>query len=377
MLKRTVAAALLLAAMISLSACSSLYEKEYLVIKDHVPPTQNGSSGQDDVTVHNFTALRHSILRFAYAGQTQGRIVFSPNYDGDPLEDLASACWQVRTQDALCAYCVENIAYELDRIVTTDEATVYISYSSFCVSADKIVQLPFSYAVEDTLKKALETRTRQLVVLIGRSTYDADQISALVTKIYRESPTIVPKELVVSVDMYSGTGYQRLYQISINYGLSSAELEQRMAALEAVDAFSQLDRSQLSEGQLAMIACRYLMDDCSPSDSPLDNTAYSALVERRANSEGCALAYVELCRQLGLECAVVYGQRMWQDHCWNIVQVDGSYYHVDIAQCLSFGLEGNFLMDDERFWGSYRWDVSAYPKCQGSLKLSDIAELPQ
>ena len=85
-----------------------------------------------------------------------------------------------------------------------------------------------------------------------------------------------------------------------------------------------------------------------------------------------ALAYVALCEKLGLNCIVVDGQRNWQDHTWNIVRVNGSYYHVDAAVCAEQGIEAGFLLDDELAWVNYRWDVSAYPRCMGTLGFEDV-----
>lgn len=360
------------AAVLTLCGCSGWFNKEYLSVKDYVPPAQENYNSKDKINVRNFSGLRQALLRFAYAGESQGRIVFDASYDGDPLEDLASACWQVRTQDALCAYCVENIAYELTKIVTTDEATVYFSYSSFCESADNIVHLPFSYGVESTLRETLANRDRELVVLVASSSYTAEDIEVLLTKVYRENPTLVPREPRASVNMYSGTGSQRLYEISINYGLTAEEMEQRMAALRAVDAFSGMDTESLSDGQRALAACQYLMDNCQLSTVAADNTAYSALVNHLANSEGIAFAYTELCRQMKLECSIVYGQRQWQDRCWNIVRIDGNCYHVDVYECINSGLEGSFMLDDEDFWANYRWDVASYPRCTGELSYKEL-----
>ena len=174
--RKFVAFILTAAAALTLCGCSGWFNKEYLSIKDYVPPAQENYSSKDKISVRNFSGLRQALLRFAYAGENEGRIVFDASYDGDPLEDLASACWQVRTQDALCAYCVENIAYELTKIVTTNEATVYFSYSSFCESADNIVHLPFSYGVESTLLETLTNRDRKLVVLVSSSSYTAEDI---------------------------------------------------------------------------------------------------------------------------------------------------------------------------------------------------------
>ena len=366
--------ALVMAAVVvfSLCGCSGWFNKEYLSVKDYIPPVQENYSSKDKISVRNFTGLRQALLRFAYAGESEGRIVFDASYDGDPLEDLASACWQVRTQDALCAYCVENIAYELTKIVTTNEATVYYSYSNFCESADNIVHLPYSYGVESTLLETLENRDRKLVVLVASSSYTAEDIEGLLTRVYRENPTLVPREPRASVNMYSGTGSQRLYEISINYGLTSEELEQRIAALQAVDAFSGMDMESLSNGQRALAACQYLMQHCQLSAAAADNTAYSALVNHTANSEGLAFAYVDLCRQLKLECSIVYGQYQWQDRCWNIVKIDGSYYHVDVFEAINSGLESSFMVNDENFWGNHRWDVASYPKCTGEQHYSDL-----
>ena len=79
-----------------------------------------------------------------------------------------------------------------------------------------------------------------------------------------------------------------------------------------------------------------------------------------------------LCRELGVDCRIVYGQEDWIEHCWNIVRIDGSYYHVDISAAIEDGAEAGFLMNDEMAWGHYRWDVSSYPKCSGELRCSDL-----
>ena len=104
--------ALVMAAVVvfSLCGCSGWFNKEYLSVKDYVPPVQENYSSKDKISVRNFTGLRQALLRFAYAGESEGRIVFDASYDGDPLEDLASACWQVRTQDALSALTAWRIS---------------------------------------------------------------------------------------------------------------------------------------------------------------------------------------------------------------------------------------------------------------------------
>lgn len=371
MMKRLGALAALLLAMGLLCGCG-LLNNEYVSVKDYTPSVQEESSTDGKVTVKNFSALKQALLKMAYAGKTEGTIVFDAAYDGDTTADMASACWQVRTQDALCAYCVENMAYEINKIVTINEASVYISYSDVSEAAGDIRHLAFSSGIDDIIREAFSEGEKKLVVLISRSSYSAEDMAAAVTRVYREDPALVPKEPLASVNMYSGMGAQRLYEISINYGMTSEELDARTAQLQAVDAFAELDTSGMSEAELAYAACEYLMEHCAVSDDRSDNTAYAALVGGRADSEGAALAYIVLCRELGIDCRIVYGQEDWTEHCWNIVRIDGSYYHVDITAAIEDGAEAGFLMNDEMAWGRYRWDVSSYPKCSGELRCGDL-----
>lgn len=359
------------AALSLLSGCRS-FDNEYVVIHDYTPTVNEPSSADGKISVRNFAGLKQALLDMAYDGRTEGTIVFDAAYDGDTTEDMASACWSVRTQDALCAYCVENIAYELNKIVTINEASVYISYSPSTESAGNISRMSFSAGVDNALSKAMSDGTKRFALLIGHSEFTAEDMANEVIKVYRETPTLVPIEPLASVNMYSGTGSQRLYEISINYGLNADEMDERMAQLRAIDAFADMDIEGMSGAQLAYEAMKYLEENCSVSSNARENNAYSALIGGSANSEGIALAYVVLCRQLNLDCQIVYGQLAWQEHCWNIVKLDGSYYHVDVCPAIDGDPEAGFLKSDEQFWGDHRWDVASYPKCTGELNYGDV-----
>ena len=91
MSKKCVICSFLLAAATLLSACSSVFEKEYVSIKDYNPPEQERTVENERVTVRNFTSLKQTVLGFAYAGISSGIIEFDAAYDGDIAEDIASA----------------------------------------------------------------------------------------------------------------------------------------------------------------------------------------------------------------------------------------------------------------------------------------------
>ena len=371
MKKKLLCLALCVSGALQLAACSVL-DKEYVSIHDYMPSEQVESLSGGRLTVYSYNALKSALLSMCYEGRTEGSIVFDSSYEGDAVEDLETACWTVRMEDALCAYCVENISYEFNKIVTINEANVKISYSKVSESPKQIVHLGFSSEAEGAILNALEKGKTTLTLLVGRSGFSAEDMLAQVNKAYRENPTVVPKKPEAVINVFSGAGTQRIYEIQIDYGMSPSQLVRCRRQLQEFRPFEQMDRPRQSEVERAYAACRYLVENCTITENDSDNSAYSALIRKMGNSEGLAFGYVELCRQLNVDCRIVYGQHDWQEHCWNIVRIDDSYYHVDITQCAKGGPALGFMQNDETFWGMYRWDVAAYPKCTGSKSFFDF-----
>lgn len=375
MFKRLAAYILLAATAFSLCGCGGMFDKEYSYVSEYSPSTPAANSQLDKVSAKTYSQMKKAILDSVLDGDSESTIVFDAAYEGDINADLASACWEIRTQDALCAYYVENISYEVQKIVTYHEATISVSYSDVMDSAQDVIQMQYSTGIEQVLRDAMDEGKTKIVVLISRSLYSAENMERIASAAYKASPAIAPREPTVKVNMFSGSGRQRLYEINISYGVSTLELQWRKNQLDKVLPFAELEISELSEAERVLLACRYLAEGCVYENDASLNYIYAALCVGRANSEGMALAYVELCRQLGIECSLVYGQRNWQEHCWCIVEIDGANYHVDPAICQSAGFEGSFLLSDEAMWGVYRWDTANYPVCKGELSYADVRDM--
>lgn len=63
----------------------------------------------------------------------------------------------------------------------------------------------------------------------------------------------------------------------------------------------------------------------------LSRTSYGALVDRTSVCSGYALAYQHLMEDAGIPCEYVTGMTTRGSHAWNIVQIDGEWYHVDVT----------------------------------------------
>ncbi|MBQ8568409.1 MAG: hypothetical protein IJ446_04245 [Oscillospiraceae bacterium] len=74
-----------------------------------------------------------------------------------------------------------------------------------------------------------------------------------------------------------------------------------------------------------------LIINCSSDiDGEYADTVYGALVDKKALCEGYARAFSYLCSRSGIENIIVTGTA-GEAHMWNMVKLDGNWYHVDVT----------------------------------------------
>lgn len=362
-MKKCVALLLAALAVIPLTGCGGVYDKKYVSVEDYAPAQQETNTDEDKITVRDYFGLKRTIRDMVNKGTESGTVIFDNAYEGDIAADMASACWEIRTKDALCAYCVDNISYELSHIITYDEAKIFVSYMQTGVGIDEIIRLPYSTDIESVLRQSIEESRSNVVVLAGKSSLTAEEVENMAANVYKNDPMISPEAPSASVNMFSGENMQRLYDIHINYNESPQELERKKEKLDSFDPFAGVDTENLSELDAFVLAFEYLTENCTLCAEGERNNVYCAVIEKKSDSEGIALAYVALCKRLGVDCRIVYGQYNMENHCWNIVKLGSEYYHVDASKGITQERWTCFLCEDEQFWKNYRWDVESYPKC--------------
>lgn len=101
--------------------------------------------------------------------------------------------------------------------------------------------------------------------------------------------------------------------------------------------------------------------------------SYGALISHVAVCNGYAFAMKLLCDISSVECKLVVGEGDGEPHAWNLVKIDGQWYHVDVTwDDPTPDTEGRivytyFNVDDERTSLSHQWNTANYPKAD-SLK---------
>jgi transglutaminase/protease-like cytokinesis protein 3 len=93
-------------------------------------------------------------------------------------------------------------------------------------------------------------------------------------------------------------------------------------------------------------------------------SVYGVLINGIGVCDGYAKAFEYLMHQVGIECMYVLGDEMY--HAWNIVGIDGRYYHVDVTWAVPGKRYAFFNLTDEQMARTHSWDRDDYPVCVGS-----------
>lgn len=114
-----------------------------------------------------------------------------------------------------------------------------------------------------------------------------------------------------------------------NYGKMTSS--QRQEVEDAIEQFKQEhDISSKDDLQKELEIIKWLAGNCeykSSKNTWTYSTAYSCIVNGEAQCAGYADAFLQTAKACGLEARYVYNTT----HAWNLVKLDGEWYHVDVT----------------------------------------------
>lgn len=141
----------------------------------------------------------------------------------------------------------------------------------------------------------------------------------------------------------NGAGFSILNGYVVSF---SPYYNEKLATEEVISAFNDrvnkiLDETTapgMSQVEMALSLHDYLVLHCAYDWSVLQNqgepsynvyTAYGALIEGNAVCQGYAMAYNLLLNKVGIETEYVTSSTI--NHGWSLVEIDGTWYHVDVT----------------------------------------------
>lgn len=172
----------------------------------------------------------------------------------------------------------------------------------------------------------------------------------------------------VSISGYQSSS-QTTYTLNVNYAKPADEVRRLIdltyTELDSIDA--SLNLSALPDEKRVEKVNDYL---CSLADYPAStpysdesHTVYGCLIEKSCVCEGYAKTAKALLDRNGVEISYIRGTTSGGNHGWNLVKLNGEWYHLDVTWNDAGGDRKTFyLVTDEFMRQSRAWDTSKYPK---------------
>ncbi|MGE4353033.1 MAG: transglutaminase domain-containing protein [Oscillospiraceae bacterium] len=337
-------------------------EKEYFSVTDY--SAESASPAEPEIgAISSYTQLTTALTTMVEQHQEEAQLQFN-NYTGSISDDIAEACWQLKSTNALGAYVVDYISYDISRIVTYYQATVYINYTR---SADEMAEIKSVGAnkIADTVVEAVSSGKQHVAMKIYTSAIDGSAMAERVERALTDAPALVPVMPELNVSVFSGSSSQHIFDVEFMYSASEDEMNQMRSELENTIKSSAQMISQNKPYSVAVLAAHLIADHCVYKSDDTAGTAYDALVLGVGDSRAIAMAYDALCTAKGLESYVVSGLKNNEQHYWNQVKVDDYWYHVDVTEVKGLSANAAFLKNDAEMVNDYRWDELDYPSCDG------------
>lgn len=201
-------------------------------------------------------------------------------------------------------------------------------------SAALAVETPTVDSIEDAqanLEKTVEKQEDSFVVSLPSDDYLASYTNALQNHIL-EQENWVDVSPRITVEPNTGIMQDTAIIVRLRYAENHGEYK---GALDA--AAAACVRSGMTDVEKAASIYSWLADTIVHTEQC--DTAYEALVDKRADCFGFAAAFRAIARKAGLECTLVRGKYSSSEHAWNAVKIGksddgtgGVWYYVDASR---------------------------------------------
>lgn len=150
-----------------------------------------------------------------------------------------------------------------------------------------------------------------------------------------------------------------LYDVAVNW--LNENITEEMTDIEKCTAIYEYlsGNVQYSTELLNALNTSYTFD--------LGITAYGAMVDNLTICQGYADAFDMLTSMLGMNCVQIYGQGGGEPHNWNMIELEGNWYHVDCTWGAGFGgVDGRctwayLFSSDAQLGRTHSWDRERFP----------------
>lgn len=120
-------------------------------------------------------------------------------------------------------------------------------------------------------------------------------------------------------------------QVKPDYNISYQERQNMIAQVDTIANQIISEVQGLGTFETLRYFHDYIITHCDYDNTSNNySNAYGVFIEGKAVCEGYSRAFKYLCDMVGIPCELVIGNTDI-DHMWNLVQIDGEWYHIDVT----------------------------------------------
>ena len=216
----------------------------------------------------------------------------------------------------------------------------------------------------DAIVEGIENGETEISVADGRNRISVDEVRMVYTAYCHDHAEVFWLHNTYWIMMWDSSNASSLI---INPLMEGRALETAKAAFDAAaeEILSGIEED-MTEFEKELYIHDALAEHITYTYSENAHNAYGALVEGACVCEGYAEAFQTLLHRVGIRSLIVTGNANGGPHAWNIVRIDGEYYHVDLTwNDQDVVMRSYFNVTDARISEDHTIDVPAYglPEC--------------
>ncbi len=156
-------------------------------------------------------------------------------------------------------------------------------------------------------------------------------------------------------------------------------IEEKQVFTSLNNVVNQIKRTSFSDYEKELAIHDFIVSNYKYGPAYTDNVPQRAhsIVGIVTDGEGICEAYANtfqlMCKLAGIDSQIITGEVNGVGHMWNIVNIDGDYYHVDVTSDDPYpDVEGRqrynfFNVTDDMISINHTWERDNYPKCTATI----------
>ena len=346
-------AAALLLTLTLLPGCGWM-DGSYVSVTPH-QVALNQSPEANTRSVSTYTQLRSALVELIDAGSTEGLFSLAEYPREDVERDMERAVRYAIGTYPVGAYAVESIDYDFGTGLGASALSVDIAYRHSREKIESIRTVRRISGAEKAIADAMDEGAQELVLQV--TGYQDTDFSGIVRAYAEENPDRVMETPGVAVQVFPNRGDTRVLELTFYYRTDKQTLRSMREQVQPVFSSAALYVSGQAEDRIKFSQLHTFLTERF-DDYTIQSTAtpaYSLLCQGIGDSRAFSLVYSAMCRRIDLEALCISGTRDGAEHWWNLVKIDGVWYHLDLLASRQFQ-----PLSDSEMTG-YEWSRKDYP----------------